>query len=111
MKRILPLLLLVACSGGDEGPTAPPLATAALTGRITNANTMAPLDRAEVVVTQSGQSIPTLTASNGNYSFFFGLLPGDVRITARATGFETVTTTISVVRGSNRHDIQLRPAQ
>lgn len=109
MKRLLPLLFLVACSGGDEGPTAPPLATAALTGRVTNAATMAPIERADVIAFQAGQSIATLTASNGNYSFFFGLLPGDVRITARATGYETVTTTIAVVRGSNRHDIQLRP--
>lgn len=104
------LLILLSCSGEDSSPTAPLLNTAALTGRVTNATTSVPLERIEVRVVQSGQTIATLTASNGNYSFFTGLVPGEIRITAQATGYETHSATTSVVRGSNRYDIQLRPA-
>ena len=111
MRRLLLIaLLFVACHGNESSPTSPPLNTAALTGRITNANTNVPLERAEVMVTQAGQSITTLTASNGNYSFFSGLLPGTATITAKATGYTTTAGTTNLSTGSNRYDIQLRPA-
>lgn len=111
MKRvILAALLLAACHGHDSGPTAPSLSTAALTGKVTNAVTGAPLERVEVAVTQSGQTIATLTTSTGNYSFFTGLLPGNIAVTAKLSGYTTFTGTSAVTTGSNRYDIQLRPA-
>jgi hypothetical protein len=111
MKRLLlGLVLLASCHGGDSGPTAPPLNTAALTGKVTNATTAVPLERVEITVTQAGQSMTTLTSSTGNYSFFTGLLPGNAAITAKATGYTTFTATTAVSSGSNRYDIQLRPS-
>ncbi len=111
MTRLLLLALLtLACHGNESGPTAPPLNTAALTGKVTNATNNVPLEKVQVTVTESGQSVTTLTSSTGNYSFFTGLLPGSISITAKATGYTTVTATTSVTSGSNRYDIQLRPS-
>jgi hypothetical protein len=106
----LVILLIVSCHGGSSSPTAPPLNTAALTGKVTNVNTTVPLERAEVRVTQFGQTVSTLTSSQGNYSFFTGLLPGGVSITVTASGYTAATGTTTLVAGSNRYDVQLRPA-
>lgn len=111
MRRLpLILLLLAACHGREDSPTAPSFNTAALTGKVTNATNNVPLERVEVSVTQAGQTMATLSASTGNYSFFTGLLPGTATITAKATGYVTVTGTTNLTSGSNRYDIQLRPA-
>lgn len=111
MKRVLLCaLLLAACGHNESSPTAPPLNTAALTGKVTDAKTSVPLEKVEVAVTQSGQTMTTLSSSTGNYSFFTGLLPGDVKITARVNGYTTFTTNATVTTGSNRYDIQLQPA-
>lgn len=107
--QIAVFILLSACHH-DSSPTAPPLNAASLTGKVTNAVTAAPVDRVEVSVTQSGQTIATLTSSAGTYSFFTGLLSGNVTVTAKAAGFATFTATTTVATGSNRYDIQLRPA-
>ena len=103
------VILLCACHH-DTSPTAPALNTASLTGKVTNGVTGAAIDRAEVSVTQSGQTIATLTSSTGTYSFFTGLLSGNITVTAKAAGFTTFTATTTVATGSNRYDIQLRPA-
>lgn len=111
MKRLVAaIVLLLACHGNESSPTAPPLNTAALTGKVTNAANAVPLQRVEVAVTQNGQTMTTLTSSTGNYSFFTGLLPGDIKITAKANGFTTFTGNVTVSTGSNRYDIQLHPA-
>lgn len=111
MRRfLLVALALTACHGNESSPTAPPLNTAALTGRITDAATNAPLERVQVTVAQSGQTITTASNSTGNYSFFTGLLPGAATITAKATGYATATGTTNLTSGSNRYDIQLHPA-
>jgi carboxypeptidase family protein len=111
MKRLLlAIVLFAACHGNESSPTAPPLSTAALTGKVTNAATSAPLSAVSVSATQSGQTITTLSASTGNYSFFAGLLPGSVKITATAKGFTTFTGNTTVSTGSNRYDIQLQPS-
>lgn len=107
--QVAVFILFSACHH-DSSPTAPPLNTASLTGKVTNGVTAAAIDRAEVAVTQSGQTIATLTSSTGTYSFFTGLLSGNVTVTARAAGFTTFTATTTVATGSNRYDIQLRPA-
>lgn len=109
-RLLLSTLLVAACHGGESSPTAPPLNTAALTGKVTNSTNSVPLERAEVSVTQAGQTIATLTASNGNYSFFTGLLPGTASITVKATGYTTTTATTNLATGSNRYDVQLKPA-
>ena len=102
--------MLLGCHGQSSSPTAPPLNTAALTGNVSNATTSVPIERAEVSVTQTGQTIVTLTTSNGNFSIFTGLLPGQVQVTAKATGFDTFTATTTLVTGSNRYDVRLRPS-
>lgn len=112
MKRLTFLLALVltSCHGNESSPTAPPLNTAALTGRITATITNIPLERAEVRVTQFGQTFSTLTASNGNYSFFTGLLPGSASISVTATGYRAASSSTTLIVGSNRVDIQLAPS-
>jgi hypothetical protein len=109
-RALFIIILFAACHGDDSSPTAPPLNTAALTGKVTDKLTTVPLDRVQVTVTQSGQTIATLSASTGNYSFFTGLLPGTATITAKATGYATATGTTNLATGSNRYDIQLQPA-
>ena len=111
MRRfVIFALLLAACGGHDSSPTAPPLNTAALTGKVTDAKTSVPLEKVQIAVTQSGQTITTLSTSTGSYSFFTGLLPGDVKITATINGYKTFTGNTTVIAGSNRYDIQLQPA-
>jgi hypothetical protein len=110
MKRlIVAILLFVSCHGNESSPTAPPLNTAALTGKVTNKNTTVPLERAEVRVTQFGQTFSTLTSSTGNYSFFTGLLPGSASIAVTATGYAPATATTTLTAGSNRVDVPLSP--
>jgi len=111
MKRLLLLTLVItSCHGNESSPTAPPLNTAALTGRISTAITNIPLERAEVRVTQFGQTFSTLTSSTGNYSFFTGLLPGSVSISVTATGYRAATASTTLTVGSNRVDVQLTPS-
>ena len=103
------LLTLISCHRRSSSLTSPPFNQAALTGNVSNAMTGAPVEKAEIAVTQSGQTIVTLTSSNGNFSVFAGLLPGQIRVAASAKGYDSFSATTTLSTGSNRYDITLRP--
>lgn len=97
-----------ACGG--ESPTAPsPIGESELVGTVTHVLTGAAIANAQVTVTMSGrQPLVVTSATNGRY--VVGLLQsGTARVDASAPGFRPYTAQVSLVRGTNTHNIQLVP--
>jgi len=75
-----------------------------------NAVTGAPIANASVTARQGSISITVQSDKDGAYSFP-GLVPGDVRIDATATGYQPFAITVSLAAGMNTFGIRLQPSQ
>ena len=105
-KLALLLVLLFGCHHGS--PTAPAQA-ADLDGKVTSAVTGAALPSVQVTIDEANQEVETATTPNGTYDFTSRLIAGSATITAKATGYITVSGTTTLVKGQNHYDIQMQP--
>ena len=106
-KLAIFLTLLFGCHHGGS-PTAPAQA-ADLDGKVTSAVTGAALPSVQITITEANQAVETATAANGSYEFTSRLVAGSATITAKSTGYITVSGTTTLVKGQNHYDIQMQP--
>ena len=114
-KAVTTLFLIWFLAGCDgEFPSAPKDfgIRVRMVGIVKNAATGAAVAGAQVAVTQSGRTETALSLNDGRYlilSTEFGT--GNVAVEVRAPGFNTFTTTVRVVEGSeNTLDVVLTPS-
>jgi hypothetical protein len=80
-----------------DGIVAPAIA-ASMTGQVTDASTGDPIVGATVTVIETGQ---TTTTVDGGFYAIGGVLNGDYTVSATAFGYETQTTSASIVDGTD----------
>ena len=97
-RTISPALCVVClvCAVAVVGTAGAQKGDAALSGRVVDKSTGAPLARADIINT--GDSRVVVTDSAGNFSFP-DLRTGIVRLMVRASGFPTTTVVIALARG------------
>lgn len=117
-------MLLLTAAATAEAQTAPgPPELGTIVGRVLDANGLAPLDAANVLLeplsgTASARSRATSTGASGSY-LFAGLLPGRYRLTMRRVGYASQAVEVDLEPGSEAHvslglvvaPVTLRPLQ